>query len=488
VQNQPINRARRHRAPVVALLTVLALFVGACGDDSSTEGADATSEDTSSSSATLNVPEDFDTIQAAVDAASPGDLILVAPGVYEEAVDVETENLTIRGLDRNEVILDGGFELENGIRALVDGVAVENMTARNYTSNGFFWTGVDGFRGSYLTAYRNGDYGVYAFDSVNGQLDNSYGSGSPDAGFYVGECFPCNVVIDSVISEYNGLGYSGTNSGGDLYIVNSTFRHNRAGVVPNSGSYELCYPERETTVVGNLVHDNNETANPAIDVALLAHGNGILVAGGVRNTIERNLVWNHDRTGIGLVPFPEEDASDLAPAQSEWDTSCEVARAEPVEPIAAEDCKAIEGLLAGCAVMWDPFENRVVGNVVEGSGVADIAVSTVDLFGSGVTTEGLGNCFTGNTFSISAPTNLEQLAPCDGAPSGGDWSAGALDLVGLFTQPAAAPPADAYKTTPEPEPQPNMPDAATAPPRPAVDFPGSIDVDAIVVPAKPEGA
>ena len=71
-----------------------------------------------------------------------------------------TPELTIRGLDRNEVILDGEFELDNGIRVLgAGGVAVENMTARNYTFNGFFWTGVDGYRGSYLTAYRNGDYG-----------------------------------------------------------------------------------------------------------------------------------------------------------------------------------------------------------------------------------------------------------------------------------------------------------------------------------------
>ena len=388
---------------MLALVAVLALFVGACSDDGPAEGADAAADESPEGPATLNVPADHETIQAAVDAASPGDLILIAPGVYNEAVDVETENLTIRGLDRNDVILDGGFELENGIRALVDGVAVENMTARNYTSNGFFWTGVDGYRGSFLTAYRNGDYGVYAFDSVNGQIDHSLGSGSPDAGFYVGECFPCNVVIDNVISEYNGLGYSGTNSGGDLYIVNSTFRNNRAGIVPNSGSYELCYPGRETTVVGNLVYDNNETDNPAIDVALLAHGNGILVAGGVRNTIERNRVWNHERTGIGLVPFPEEDASDLAPPPSEWDTSCEVARAEPIEPIAAEDCTSIEGLLAGCVVMWDAYENRVIGNVVEASGVADIAVSTVDLLGTGVTTESLGNCFTGNTFASAAP-------------------------------------------------------------------------------------
>jgi hypothetical protein len=291
-------------------------------------------------------------------------------------------------------------------------------------------------------------------------------------------------VIDNVISEYNGLGYSGTNSGGNLLIVNSTFRKNRAGVVPNSGSYELCYPGRETTVVGNLVHDNNETDNPAIDVALLAQGNGILVAGGVRNTIERNLVWNHDRTGIGLVPFPEEDASDLAPEQSEWDTPCSETHDVEVPPISDEDCVAVDGLLEGCVVIWNPWDNRIVDNVVEGSGVADLAVGTVDLLETGETTDTLRNCFSGNTFTSSQPAAIETLAPCDGTGSG-DWNANALDLLGLLGTPAEAPPEDAYKTTPEPGEQPNMPDAESAPARPARDVPAQVDLASITVPAKP---
>ncbi|MCX6524087.1 MAG: right-handed parallel beta-helix repeat-containing protein, partial [Actinobacteria bacterium] len=250
---------------MLAFLATLALFATACSGSDSESGGDSNNADSGSDSAmTIAVPADQPTIQDAVDAAKPGALILISPGVYNEDVDVTTDDLTLRGLDRNTVILDGQFKLENGVRILeANGVVVENMTARNFTSNGFYWTGVEGYRGSYLTAYRNGDYGIYAFDAVNGQLDNSLGSGSPDAGFYIGECYPCNALIDNVISENNGLGYSGTNSGGDLYIVNSTFRNNRAGVVPNSGSYELCYPERDTTVVGNLVYENNNEVAPA---------------------------------------------------------------------------------------------------------------------------------------------------------------------------------------------------------------------------------
>jgi hypothetical protein len=433
----------------------------------------------------IRVPQDAPTIQEAVDRAEEGDLVLIDEGVYHEAVDVTTPGITIRGVDRNTVILDGRFELENGIRVLdTDGVVVENLTARNYVGNGFFWTGSDYYRGSYLTAYRNGDYGIYAFDSRHGQFDHSYASGSPDAGFYIGQCFDCDALIDRVVSEYNGLGYSGTNAGGNLYIVNSTFAHNRAGIVPNSGSYELCYPSRETTIAGNVVHDNNYLDGPGIDVSLLAQGNGILLPGAVRALVTKNLVYDHDRTGIGLVPFPEEDANDLPPTRDEWDTPCEVARQEPVEEIPADECKSIEGLLAPCAVIWNPYENRVIGNDVSGSGLADLAVATVDVFGTGETVDTLGNCFAGNRFSTTAPADLEALAPCEGNPTATDWNAGALDLLVLLTQTPPKPPPDAYRTTPVPPPQESMPDART---RPATRFTGPVmpDLATIAVPARP---
>jgi len=460
------------------VVAVLLWAAAACGGDGSSSG-------TGDGLDAIRVPQDAPTIQEAVDRAEEGDLILVDEGTYREAVDVTTPGITIRGVDRNTVILDGNFELENGIRVLdADGVVIENMTARNYVGNGFFWTGSDYYRGSYLTAYRNGDYGIYAFDAYHGQIDHSYASGSPDAGFYIGECFECDTLIDNVVSEYNGLGYSGTNSGGDLYIVNSTFRYNRAGIVPNSGSYELCYPSRETTVAGNVVHDNNYLDGPGIDVALLAQGNGILLPGAVRALVTRNLVYNHDRTGIGLVPFPEEDANDLPPPRDAWDTPCEQTRNEPVEEIPEAECDSLEGLLAPCAVIWNPFDNDIVGNVVSGSGLADLAVATIDVFGTGETVDTLGNCFAGNTFTTTAPADLESLAPCEGDPTATDWDTGALDLLVLLTQTPPKPAPDAYRTTPVPPPQETMPDART---RPATRFTGPVlpDLATITVPERP---
>ena len=212
---------------------------------------------------------------------------------------------------------------------------------------------------------------------------------------------PCDAVIDDVIAEYSGLGYSGTNSGGDLVIVNSTFRYSRAGIVPNSGSYELCYPAR-STIVGNLVHSNNQPDTPAIDVALLAMGNGILPAGGVGNDIERNLVYDHDRTGIGLVPFPEEDANDIPPPPEDDEVPCADSREAAGRP------------------------RRHPGGGVEPAGQPGgrqrgrVAGGRPRHPGRSRTCRGSATASPANMFATSAPVDVETLAPCEGEGSGGD--------------------------------------------------------------------
>ncbi|MFI5045928.1 MAG: nitrous oxide reductase family maturation protein NosD [Acidimicrobiia bacterium] len=371
----------------------------------------------------INVPGDAKTIQAGVDLARPGDLVLIAPGVYREAVVVATDGIVLRGADRNRTILDGEFRRENGVRvAGADGVTVENLTARNYTYNGFLWTGVRGYRGSYLTAYRNGDYGVYAFDSQWGTFEHSYASGSPDSGFYIGQCNPCHAVINDVVAEHNQLGYSGTNAGGDLHIVQSVWRSNRAGIVPNSLDDEELAPQGDAIIAANRVDGSGSaprrsaTASEGVDFLF---GAGIVIIGGSNNLVSRNVLEGNATVGIVVVPNP--------------------------------------GLLGQTA--YPATDNKIVDNTVHGSDVADLAVV--------LPSAGDGNCFTGNTAATTAPTGLQALAPCSERGSADLSTApGQLD-VAQFLDTSDNPPGVSYRRTPVPSKQPTMPNAKKAKVSPA---------------------
>jgi plastocyanin len=375
---------------------------------------------------TIEVPQDQPTIQTAVDHARPGDLVLVSHGVYREAVTVTTDRLVLRGTDRNKVVLDGGYKLDNGVKVLgANGVAVENMSARRFTSNGFFWTGVKGFRGSYLTSTRTGDYGVYAFASTDGIFDHVYGSGSPDAAVYVGGCDPCNALVTDSIGEYNGIGFSGTNANTNMVIMNSIWRHNRVGIVPNTLDSEPYPPQHGATVVGNLVYDNNNVHTPAIDAAILGQNSGILLAGGNTNLVEHNRVYDHELVGIGVVPIPDKN-------------------------------------------VWLPNHNVVRDNVVSKSGQADLGESG-----------GEGNCFAGNRFTTSKPSHIEHVMPCTGA------AVPATDQFDL--QPFLAenkPKSVDYRTAPTPKPPRlrGMRNPKTSKARPAVGIVVKVNAERVPTP------
>jgi len=65
-------------------------------------------------------------LQAAVGQARPCDWILVAPGVYDGAVTIQTPDLHVRGLDRNRVVVDGATGPGTGSRS-------RRMTSRSRT-------------------------------------------------------------------------------------------------------------------------------------------------------------------------------------------------------------------------------------------------------------------------------------------------------------------------------------------------------------------
>jgi len=414
----------------LALVAVAAvgLWVTACGRGD----ADG------SAGRVILVPAEMPTIAAAVAAARPGTIIEIAPGTYHESVNVEVRQITLRGQDRNSVILDGQYLLANGINVKANDVAVENMTIKNYNQNGIVFNGIataaegavdpaviygagddvlSGYRVSYVTTYNNGLYGVYAFAARGGLIEHSWASGHPDSGFYVGQCQPCDVVIRHVIAERNAIGYYGTNASGGVIVMSSEFRRNRLGVAPNSQDMERLAPQADAVIVGNLVADNNDPSAPMIPSGYF--GGGIAVGGGTRNLILRNRVTGHDRAGIELLDLDD----------------------------------------------YQPEGNRIEGNVLSGN-AHDLVYAVRGA------RDAAGNCFVGNSFTTSVPAEIEKLMPCD-APS----AAFAMPMPLNVPEPAGG----NFRDTPAPGPQTTMPVEFFAA-KPGAGPVPVIDVDAIEVP------
>lgn len=351
----------------------------------------------------------YETIQAAVNDAEPRDLVLVEPGVYREEVQVnDTPRLTIRGTDRNEVVIDGDYGDYTGITVTTDDVVVENLTLRRW-KYGVYWVGVEGYRGSYITAHHNTEYGIYAFNSRHGRFENCYSSGCNDAGFYIGESQPANAVITDCIAEYNAMGYSGTNAGGDLVIKDSVWRHNMSGLVPNTLDSQDGAPQGHVDggirIENNEIYENNNMTVPAYSNAYPPAGNGITIAGGHENDVVGNEIRDQAKYGIVLAPMVDDN------------------------------------------FYW-PRGNVVAGNTVENSGRVDLAQAF----------PGSNNRFVDNEFDDSRPAAIERRDGTRGDP----WVSTQM-IKDFYQTDIGEYHSGETSEQPAPDRQPNMPDPQGAP-------------------------
>ena len=379
--------------------------------------ANPASSDTSGSD--IRVPEDVPTLQLAIGRAASGDTIVLAAGTYPggNVVPPDKHDLTIRGVDRNDVILDGADRRRNGIVVHADGVSILNLSAHNFLRNGLYWEGADRFRASYVTVWNVGGYGIYAEDSEQGVLDHDYVSGAGDAAYYVGECKPCRGTLSRVVATLSAVGYSGTNATG-VVIRDSVWDRNGAGIVPNTYANEALPPQSRTTILRNTV-TNSGRARVPIQTALAGFvGIGIAVAGGNQNAIGHNRVTRSERYGIAVFPTARFVVFDPGTP-------------EPGPP-------------------WRPRGNRVFTNVVTGSGRADLALAK----GSGK-----GNCFTANAVERALPRGLQTRTCVRVSPAGDPSVASELTrpVRVMFEQTMRRRNPPSYASMPMPAPQPSMP-------------------------------
>jgi Right handed beta helix region len=367
----------------------------------------------------IDVPEDVPTLQQAIARAQPGDTIVLAPGTYPggNVVPPTKHDITIRGTDRNEVVLDGANRRRHGIQVHADGVSILNLSVHDFRLNGLYWEGADRYRASYVTGWNVGGYGIYAEDGEDGVVDHAYVSGAADAAYYVGECKPCRATISDVVGALSAVGYSGTNATG-VVIRDSLWDRNGAGILPNTYENEALAPQSRTAILRNTVTNSGRARVPIRTPLAGFVGIGIAVAGGNANSISGNRVSGSQRYGVAIFP---------------------TARFVVFDPNTPEP-----------GPPWRPRGNRVMRNVVTGSGRADLALAR----GSGK-----GNCFSRNVSKRVLPRGL-QTRTCAGVSAVGDATVAAdltrpVRIMWEQTMRRRNPPD--YTSMPTPPPQPNIP-------------------------------
>lgn len=414
------------RPHLLAALLLGAVLLAGCSGSAENRAAPAPPP----APAVVRVPEDVPSIQRGIDAARPGDMVLVSPGVYRESVLVAKPRVVLRGTDRDAVVVDGEFRRVNGVTVTGAESVVENLTVRHHLANGLLFTGVtdqqlqgrgaggsgyspldterfpplQGFRASYVTAYNNALYGIYAFDARSGVIEHSYASGHADSGIYVGQCRPCATVVRNNTVEHNAVGIEVTNASEQLWFLGNRSVRNRVGMTVNSNDFEALAPQHGAVLAGNTVTDNNDDRSP--EQADGGFGIGIGIGGGNGNTVTRNLVRGNAAAGVLL--------------------------------------RDVQGYRAA--------GNTVDGNLVRANG-ADLVVGAADR----------GNCVGVN----------------DGSPA----EACAPGPVAAGPAPAAVPPGVSFRTLPAPPPQPQLPGGTEAPARPASGLPGTVEPDTYPLPS-----
>ena len=302
-------------------------------------------------------------IQAAVDRARPGDTIEVMPGMYNEEVKIDLDNITLRGVTLEDAqrrdagareasaqsaaklypgpvvsdafrvrelgpsaperaVLDGGKKLSDGVLATGSNFVIENFDVQHYIGNGVVAQHARNVTFRNLKIDDTGLYGVYPVSCTGVKIERCVATGIADAALYVGQSR--DIVVRDSEAYNNVTGIEIENSVNA--IVENNYVHDNTGgilvfILPNNPSKA----GHNCIVRNNRVINNNHAnfANPNSIVANVPPGTGVMVMAADNNEVTGNEIRDNDCYGVAVfsleLAFEKGTAFDVGPVpENNW--------------------------------------------------------------------------------------------------------------------------------------------------------------------------
>lgn len=356
-----------------------------------------------SATETTRTVQPGESIQAAVDAAAPGETILVKPGDYVEthggraAVRITkplkliaesnppTQRVRILpGAGQRHGIL---VEPENPGDPDVDGVEIRGFTVEGFSNNGIWLRYVQNFLIENNESINNLENGIWPTLSANGEVRKNIAYGSLDAALWVEAAENVRVIENEVYNSPTGLEVTVSN---DIHIEGNIARDNVVGIglyhPSGAGLPPQDWPSqpfRNWKVINNRVSGNN-FPNPVSGglVGQLPSGSGLLVLGVDDVEVRDNVIENNNFFGVAMVDY----------------------------------CIAVDGSANSCEnnppfyADTSPDDNRFIDNRVTGNGTAPPPGPFAPFAGDFIGIGGMNNCASGNVFDTS--TFAPELPEC----------------------------------------------------------------------------